>query len=68
MSNPYGFKSKVKWAIVETAPLSPSGLNEIKVSTETKKQAVTVASALGLRVTGWGAMYEIVKLPVELTL
>lgn len=57
----YDFKNKTKWAVVDKAFLTGSGLNEIHVATATKAQAVIAAKALGLKI-GPRDQYGIIKM------
>jgi hypothetical protein len=59
--NKWGYLNKTKWALVEEAPLTASGLNEILATAETKKQMQAIAECLGFtpRARNW---YKIVRL------
>lgn len=58
----WGSKNKIKWVLVEAAPLSESGLNEILFGADTKKNLETIAKTLDYQIAGRNAPYEIVKL------
>jgi hypothetical protein len=58
----WGFKSKLKWALIEEAPLSDSGLNEIIAAGATKKDLQMYAGNLGIRLTGRNCFHSIIRL------
>lgn len=58
----WGFKSKIKWVLIEEAPLSASGLNEIIAAAETKKALQEFAKTLGIRLTGRNCFHSIIRL------
>lgn len=59
--NQNGYLNKAKWMLVEKAPLTASGLNEVLVMAETKDTLLKIASLLGYKVTARGG-YHAVKL------
>jgi hypothetical protein len=58
----WGFINKTKWVLVDAAPLTGSGLNEIVAAAETKDKLKKIAKLLGYKITGRNAYWEIVKL------
>lgn len=58
----WGFINKCKWVLVDAAPLTGSGLNEIVAAAETKAKLKQIAKLLGYRITGRNAYWEIVRL------
>lgn len=60
--NEWGFKSKIKWVLIDEAPLTGSGLNEILYAAEYRSSLVKIAKIFGLKLTGRNAYYKIVKL------
>jgi hypothetical protein len=44
----WGFTSKTKWAVVEIAPFTASGLNEVLATARTKAEAARFARVLGI--------------------
>lgn len=59
----WGFVNKTKWVLVDAAPLTGSGLNEIVAAAETKDKLKKIAKLLGYTLTGHnGTLYVIVKL------
>lgn len=57
----WGFKSKIEWVMVEIAPLTASGLNEILIGGPTKKDVKAMAKALGF-LLGKNSSVQIIKL------
>ena len=58
----WGFKSKIKWVLIEEAPLSESGLNEIIAAGETKKGLQAYAGNLGIKLSGRNSFHSIIRL------
>lgn len=54
----YGHKNLIKWVLIEKAPFTASGLNEILAGATTKKDVILIAKVLGYTRRGG---YEIVK-------
>jgi hypothetical protein len=57
----WGYLNKAKWALIEVAPLTASGLNEILFTAQYRSQIVEMSSRFGLR-TGPRSSYTIVRL------
>lgn len=54
----WGYKNMTKWALVEAAPLTASGLNEIICTATTKDELLMIKQLFKLR----GSGYAMVKL------
>jgi hypothetical protein len=61
VANRWGYKNKTKWILIEEAPLTKSGLNEILFAATTKKQLIEIAKLFDLKLTGRNSWYSIVK-------
>lgn len=55
----WGFLNKTKWVLIEAAPLTGSGLNEILIAGPTKKDVSTMAKACGFKL---GPFFKVIKL------
>lgn len=59
-NNRYGHKNNMKWVLIENAPYTASGLNEIKAGAETKTVLMKLSRLLGIKPTPAGR-YQIHK-------
>lgn len=62
LSSQYGYTNKTKWALIEFAPFTASGLNEILVTAETKLKIRLIAQLLEINPT-FNGRYQIIRLP-----
>ena len=57
--NKWGFKDNTKWALIESAPYTASGLNEILATAETKGNLLKIARLYSVKLEG--GRYQIIK-------
>lgn len=58
----WGTVTKMRWVIVDPAPLTASGLNEILAGAMTKVQAEKLATLLGYNITGKNSPHKLVRI------
>lgn len=59
-SNKWGYKNKARWVLIELAPYTASGMNEILFAAETKMNMVRLAKMFNIKVSMNGR-YQIVN-------
>lgn len=58
--NRWGYKNKARWVIIEMAPYTESGMNEIIFAAETKLNLLKLARFFNVKVSA-GGRYQIVN-------